>query len=229
MANNQRLIGNLTEAKRSPTFEVRPLESAREWYVRVLWHYDAARRLNRLAELRAARRTERRLGPKPATQSEGHTIGVGKRQATACARLIWARRARQSVVCREATPPHKKLIRLRTRTLSHQDILSSSATGDYHASGSGSKTRECTGYALVAFGPYCNQSILTGGLKSWTWSLGRGGAGAVAFQPSFGYAHRNSARRTHIQERWFNVATRAGSSVKDLISLSGKPGNRSWR
>ena len=39
MPNNQRLIGNLTEAKRSPTFEVRQLESARGWYVRVLWHY----------------------------------------------------------------------------------------------------------------------------------------------------------------------------------------------
>ena len=39
MPNNQCLIGNLTEAKRSPTFEVRQLESARGWYVRVLWHY----------------------------------------------------------------------------------------------------------------------------------------------------------------------------------------------
>ena len=39
MPNNQRLIGNLTKAKRSPTFEARQLESARGWYVRVLWHY----------------------------------------------------------------------------------------------------------------------------------------------------------------------------------------------
>jgi hypothetical protein len=39
MSNKQRLIANLAEAKRSPTFEVRQLKSAPGWYVRVLWQY----------------------------------------------------------------------------------------------------------------------------------------------------------------------------------------------
>jgi hypothetical protein len=38
MPNKQRLT-NLTEAERSPTFEVRQLKSGSGWYVRILWPY----------------------------------------------------------------------------------------------------------------------------------------------------------------------------------------------
>ena len=39
MSTKQRLIANLTEAKRSPIFEVRQLKCGSGWFVRVLWPY----------------------------------------------------------------------------------------------------------------------------------------------------------------------------------------------
>jgi hypothetical protein len=39
MPNKQRLIASLTEAKRSPIFEVRQLKCGSGWHVRVLWPY----------------------------------------------------------------------------------------------------------------------------------------------------------------------------------------------
>src|SRR5580658_4052618 len=39
MSNKQRPISGLAEGRRLPTFEVRQLNFARGWYVRVLWRY----------------------------------------------------------------------------------------------------------------------------------------------------------------------------------------------
>ena len=49
MSNKQRLIANLAEAKRSPTFEVRQLKSAPGWYVRVLWQYGQEQHISGFA------------------------------------------------------------------------------------------------------------------------------------------------------------------------------------
>jgi hypothetical protein len=40
------LIANLTEAKRSPIFEVRQLKCELGWYVRVLWPYGQEQHVN---------------------------------------------------------------------------------------------------------------------------------------------------------------------------------------
>lgn len=39
MAKRRRAIGPIVEARLPPTFDARPLKSARGWYVRVSWRY----------------------------------------------------------------------------------------------------------------------------------------------------------------------------------------------